>query len=332
MEGLSSFSHGGHIRQEFQRQFQRFRPLAKVPMAKHAKGGFIEPRSDAVLSPAEQSIAASIAKCATKLVLYPLDTLKSRSQASTRGGLNEFRHLSSLTGIYRGLAPKLLLYTPYQAVYMAVYVQAREQLLAGPSPFGPSSPLTFVAAGVTAEVTASAIRLPMEVAKLRLQLGIYQSSWHAFKDFAQNPRRLYGGNFVPQTLVHDCAYSACAWTIFEYSRQWIFARRGSSELPAHESLALGAFTGGLTALVTNPMDVLKTRIIGRRPDDRFPPPGLLDTARGILREEGALAFWRGAGFRVAHLAPSHGLYMLLYEVAKLQLATWRTLAGLDFLT
>ncbi|CAE8624706.1 unnamed protein product [Polarella glacialis] len=295
-------------------------------MAKDIKG-FIEPRSDEGLSATDQSIAGSIAKCVTKLVLYPLDTLKSRTQASTHGGLNEFRHLSSVTGIYRGLAPKLLLYTPYQAVYMAVYVQAREQLLAGPFPFGPSSPLTFVAAGITAEVSASAVRLPMEVVKLRLQLGIYQNSWHAFKDFAQHPGRLYRGNFVPQTLVHDCAYSAFAWMIFEYSRQWLFSRRGSSELPAHENLALGTFTGGVTALVTNPLDVLKTRIIGRRQDDRFPPLGLLHTARGILRDEGALAFWRGAGFRVAHLAPSHGLYMLLYEVAKLQLATWRTVGG-----
>lgn len=276
---------------------------------------FVTPKSDVSLSAAEHAAAGSVAKAATKLILYPLDTWKSRRQARRFGDVGEFRHLQGLRGVYRGVVPKLLLYSPYQAVYMSAYVTARDKLLQGPRPFG-DSPLSFVAAGMLAEVAGAAIRLPMEVSKLRLQLGAYRNTWHAFKDLMMNPGQLMRG-FVPQTLMHDCSYSACGWFIFESGRQWLFSMRGTSNLPVHENLLLGFGTGTLTALVTNPLDVVKTRIIGSVSQ---PPPGILSTAQSIWRLEGVLAFWQGATLRVLHLAPSHGLYMLLYEVIKLQLS------------
>uniref|UniRef100_A0A7S0FZG0 Mitochondrial carrier protein n=1 Tax=Pyrodinium bahamense TaxID=73915 RepID=A0A7S0FZG0_9DINO len=176
-----------------------------------------------------------------------------------------------------------------------------------------------MAAGTIAEVVASLVRLPMEVSKLRLQLGVYSSSWHAARELFLRPQHIYG-NFVPQTLAHDSVYSACAWLIFETGRQWLFVRRGEAELPASENLALGTLTGALSALVTTPLDVLKTRVVGQVSDGPTGLTSLRTAAKELLREEGPWAFWRGASLRVAHLAPSHGLYMLLYEVAKRQIS------------
>mmetsp|Transcript_71477 Transcript_71477/g.204999 ORF Transcript_71477/g.204999 Transcript_71477/m.204999 type:complete len:281 (+) Transcript_71477:252-1094(+) len=128
---------------------------------------------------------------------------------------------------------------------------------------------------------------------------------------------------VPQTLVHDCLFSAVSWLVFESCRQKVFANRGSSELAAHESLVLGATAGAVSALVTTPCDVLRTRIIGREPGDAAAAQGLRATALEMYRREGAAIFWRGCVLRIAHLAPSQGVYMLLYEVAKGRIAGWR---------
>eukprot|EP00434_Breviolum_minutum_P011976 symbB.v1.2.010560.t1/scaffold691.1/size191848/1 len=114
-------------------------------------------------------------------------------------------------------------------------------------------------------------------------------------------------------------------------RQWLFSVRQTSSLPAHENLLLGVTTGTLTALVTNPLDVIKTRIIGSTSSKS---PGIIITVQSIWRLEGLSAFWQGAALRVLHLAPSHGLYMFLYEVIKLQLTALhrvrrvKTMAGL----
>jgi len=282
---------------------------------------FIATNSDLSLSTLDQSIVGALSKAATKLVLHPFDTWKSRCQARRFSSMVEFQGLWTPAGIYRGLAPKLLLYAPYQAVYMATYVQARGFLINAPLPFGGTSGLSFVLAGVIAEITASLVRLPMEVSKLRLQLGIYSNSRKALQHFLRQPWGVYS-NFIPQTLMHDCAYSAVAWLIFEKSRQWLFALRGSSELPPHENLILGGITGTTSAFITTPFDVLKTRIVGRSPGSSQ-ASGVFHVARDILRHEGARAFWRGALLRVLHIAPSHGLYMFLFETGKSQLCAWR---------
>ncbi|CAJ1432346.1 unnamed protein product [Effrenium voratum] len=214
-------------------------------------GSFVAPASDVRLTAADQAFAGASAKAATKLSLYPLDTWKSRKQA--RGDL-DFRHLRGIRGVYRGVVPKLLLYSPYQAVYMSAYITSRDSLL---GPLGDSA-LTFVAAGIAAEVAGAAIRVPMEVSKLRLQLGVYSNTWHAVKDFCRNPWQIYRGSFLPQTIMHDCFYSACGWLIFESGRQWLFAAHGCSSLPVYENLGLGLVTGTLASLVTNPVDVVKT--------------------------------------------------------------------------
>lgn len=131
--------------------------------------GFVTPNSDAKLTASDQAVAGSLAKAATKLALYPLDTWKSRKQARRFGETAEFRHLRTLTGVYRGVVPKLLLYSLYQAVYMSAYISARDALSKGPAPFGDSG-LTFVTAAVVAEVAGSVIRLPME-AGIRVYRG-----------------------------------------------------------------------------------------------------------------------------------------------------------------
>jgi len=225
--------------------------------------------------------------------------------------------VSTVSGIFRGVVPKITLYTPYQAIYMGTYTEVRDVLVARGLGGVLGTTTSFAIAGVAAEIAGATIRLPMEVAKLRLQLGVYSSTMHAVKELVGRPSQFYG-NFVQQTLMHDCVYSATSWLMYETCRQQIFATRGVGELAVHENVLLGAVTGAACAFVTTPLDVLNTRVTA--PSVR---PQIRAVALQIARQEGMLAFFSGWTYRVAHLAPCSALYFCLYEVAKMQLARWK---------
>lgn len=280
---------------------------------------FTPAQSDFGLSAADQSVAGAISKATTKFALYPLDTWKIRLQVAPRGAGTSLAALS-WRGVYRGLLPKLALYSPYQAVYMATYTRSRDFLSHDGSPLSGSIAL-FAVAGIIAEICGSAVRLPMEVSKMRLQLGIYSNTWRAALDVMRRPRQVYG-LFVPQTLMHDCLYSACSWIVFEGGRQHLFAHRDTANIAVHETLVLGALAGGISALTTNPFDVIKTRLVADTTS--CGRPSVKAAVVKIVSEEGPLFFWRGSGFRIAHLAPASGVYMVLYEFAKGRIALWRS--------
>lgn len=308
---------GWNVRVSLDMQGIRFRDRSFGSGKSRAQAHVVS-RSDAGLTALQHSVAGAVANAAVKLVVYPLDTWKSRLQARHFGALGDFAGMWTVRSMYRGMMLKLVLHSPYQALYMAAYVHTRGQLLAASSLFGGSA-MTFVVAGATAEIVGSLVRLPMEVAKLRLQTGLYQNSLDAFQDFCRKPSSFYR-HFVPQTLMHDCIYSSCSWMLFESARQKLFQYRDCAHLQHHENLALGAAVGAVSALVTTPFDVVRTRIIA--PGQDFASP-VLPMVRSIWCREGARAFWRGGTLRVAHVAPASGFYMFFYEALKLRILTWQ---------
>lgn len=78
--------------------------------------------------------------------------------------------------------------------------------------------------------------------------------------------------------------------------------------------AAGLLAGSMSAVVTNPLDVLKTRIQTRKTaDGAAARPRLAPMLRHIVRTEGAHALWRGLAPRVLSEAPTAALFMLAYE-------------------
>lgn len=88
------------------------------------------------------------------------------------------------------------------------------------------------------------------------------------------------------------------------------------------TLALcGSISGGITAAVTTPFDVLKTRIMLAR---RGEPIAATDVLRRILVHEGAGALLSGLGPRVAWIALGGTVFFGTYEQSKRLLHRWRS--------
>jgi solute carrier family 25 protein 39/40 len=67
----------------------------------------------------------------------------------------------------------------------------------------------------------------------------------------------------------------------------------------------------VTSLVTTPMEVVKTRLQLTAPGGRL--RGVLSTAAGVVRAEGAPALWRGLAPSLLMSLPSSALYFTLYD-------------------
>ncbi|EPQ30919.1 uncharacterized protein PFL1_01817 [Pseudozyma flocculosa PF-1] len=88
------------------------------------------------------------------------------------------------------------------------------------------------------------------------------------------------------------------------------ARPGQS-LPGGITFGIGAVAGVVTVYSTMPFDVIKTRMQSLEARTRY--RGTLHCVTSTLREEGVLAFWRGATPRLARLVLSGGIVFTVYE-------------------
>jgi solute carrier family 25 (mitochondrial S-adenosylmethionine transporter), member 26 len=172
----------------------------------------------------------------------------------------------------------------YEPVKQAVY--SRRDLSKDDAEFwGP------VVAGMAAGLAASLTRVPTEVVKQRLQTGEFRGALGALKHIASKEgvrRGLYAG--YGAFLLRDLPFDAIEFVAYE--RLKTAAKKALGREPnAAEVSAIGAAAGGVTGVVTTPLDVLKTRLMTQGASGQY--KGVLDAAVGIVRTEGWGAMMSG---------------------------------------
>ena len=85
------------------------------------------------------------------------------------------------------------------------------------------------------------------------------------------------------------------------------------DLEAWETVAVGALSGGLAAIVTTPFDVMKTRMMTAPPGT---PVSMQMIVFSILRNEGPLGLFKDAIPRFFWIAPLGAMNFAGYELAK----------------
>jgi len=110
-------------------------------------------------------IAGAVAGAAVDLVLYPIDTIKTRLQT---GSMKELS-LEALPELYAGLVGSLAGHVPSSALFFAIYQTSKVYWLE-PS-FGQGAVAAQLLASALGNLGASTIRVPTEVVKTRLQSG-----------------------------------------------------------------------------------------------------------------------------------------------------------------
>mmetsp|Transcript_18465 Transcript_18465/g.26544 ORF Transcript_18465/g.26544 Transcript_18465/m.26544 type:complete len:231 (-) Transcript_18465:64-756(-) len=214
---------------------------------------------------------------------------------------------------------------PSVGLYFGVYSYCKRKLIPYMKDnFGPESKyglpanlmftLAIAASAGIGNTVASFSRVPYEVVKQKLQTGVYTTTWEALSQMALNEgvRGFFPLGGVAIQMVRDIPYAMVTLVSYEWLKSALapLKQRGIFPEGAVDAIT-GALAGGLGSYVTNPMDVIKTRL---QTDPELYSGSMAACFWATYQEGGAMAFLRGSVPRLLHKIPANGVFFLFYEL------------------
>jgi hypothetical protein len=284
--------------------------------------------------------AAFIGSIASTLIMHPVDTIKTRLMMASSGGnddndsssflwKSDNRHtnttattsLQDIGSLYQGLTGNLWKEGPPSAVYLGVYETVKYAMVPRvPQQSSYLLLLVYLMAGAAGELVGSILRAPAEATKSLVQSRSSDGALQAVRRvLLTDSGRETLFRAWQASLCRDVPFGAIQLAMFEFVKASILNNPSidfdSSTLQAEA--IIGAFAGGFGAFLTNPADVITTRIItaeensndGTHDKSRLNAIGM---ARTIYAEEGSGAFLVGWQARVGYWAPAISIFLTCY--------------------
>ncbi|KAH8808328.1 mitochondrial carrier protein-like protein [Xylogone sp. PMI_703] len=330
-------------------------------------------------------LAGAFAAVTVDLLVYPLDTIKTRFQSpdykkiyydASKHAIN--RHLL-FRGLYQGVGSVVLITIPSSGAFFTTY-EAMKSILNRINPILNSSglgsvpqPFIHSAASATAELVSCFILTPAEVLKQNAQMirrpapssaskpsTIFQPSvtLQVLKHF-KKPSQLWRG--YTALAARNLPFTALQFPMFEHLkvafRQYREKRgtyTGSLAQTATITAISAAIAGSIAAVITTPIDVVKTRIMLSAANESSESAALekvkkarsrgeslhtlamkegavkrnaLEVAREVIGENGIKGLFRGGLLRATWTALGSGLYLGVYESSRAWLGSQREPLG-----
>ncbi|ETN36438.1 uncharacterized protein HMPREF1541_08716 [Cyphellophora europaea CBS 101466] len=307
-------------------------------------------------------LAGAFAAFTVDLLVYPLDTLKTRIQSPdyrlNYKNANGSTKPALFRGLYQGIGPIVAITIPSSGAFFTTYEALKYGLneLTPPNStlFVPQSAIHAVASG-GAELVSCAILTPAEVIKQNAQILDRDSmgrkvspTGYVFKKFLRQPSQLWRG--YTALAARNLPFTALQFPIFEKLKMYFMERRKASNggKPVEGIFERAIITAGSAAIagsgsawITTPIDVVKTRIMlaAGQESTKAKPEGSTQSwlthgttgdrkggfviARDILKHEGIRGLFRGAALRGGWTALGSGLYLGSYEGGRFYLEDQR---------
>ena len=285
------------------------------------------------LTTLQTSLSACSGAAITSLFMTPFDVVKTRLQLS--GSQEACAYCSSAPGsrvlklvrhegvrtLWSGLQPTLLMQVPGTVLYFSAYEAARDGVAAhSPTPLRDYAPL--VAGGGARLVTSCAVS-PLELMRTRMQAEQALLRQGMLGGAVALVRRegvvaLWKG--LAPTLWRDVPFSMLYWLGYEHLKARAAEAHPEGQVTSSAAFVSGGTAGAVAALLTTPLDVVKTR----RQVESGGGGGARGTAEmlaHIARAEGPLALLAGVLPRLAKVAPSCAIMIASYETGKRHFAS-----------
>lgn len=276
------------------------------------------------------AFAGGIAGAITYACLHPLDTVKTKLQtkgasqiySSALDAVAKTFQAQGILGFYSGLSAVIVGSAASSSVYFGTCEFGKSIL--SKLPHFPSI-LIPPAAGAMGNIASSAIMVPKELITQRMQAGASGRSWQVLLRILERDGvlGLYAG--YSATLLRNLPAGVLSYSSFEYLKSAVLGRTGKDHLEPFQSVFCGALAGAISASLTTPLDVVKTRLMTQVPGETNSKivasvyGGVSGTVRQILKEEGWVGLTRGMGPRVLHSACFAALGYFAFETARLML-------------
>ncbi|KAK8792768.1 hypothetical protein WA158_004932 [Blastocystis sp. Blastoise] len=257
-------------------------------------------------------ISGAFAGASTDLILFPLDTLKTRLQA----------HKSSLkikttSSLFKGLAPALAGSIPSSAIYWCTYEMSK-------TVFGSQSvpeyllPFVHLSSVAVADICTCLVRNPFEVLKNNVQVGTYKNTRLAMSGIWKN-RGISGFLTGYKTLImREIPFDGIEFVLYEYLKRKLTQYTGHS-LSIYHNMLLGSFSGAVASFCTTPLDVVKTRSMLTVVNTHKHSSSYISLFTSIIREEGWRTLFSGCGARVLWISLGGAVYFGSFEEFKRQI-------------
>ncbi|XP_060095480.1 mitochondrial S-adenosylmethionine carrier protein isoform X2 [Heteronotia binoei] len=234
--------------------------------------------------------AGGLAGMCVDLVLFPLDTVKTRLQ-SPQG----FKKAGGFHGIYAGVPSTAVGSFPNAAAFFVTYECMKAVLHTDASPYLASA--THMLAASFGEVVACLIRVPSEVVKQRAQVSPTSSTLRILSNTVceEGVLGLYRG--YKSTVLREDLWS---WKQGHVVDSW-------------QSAVCGAFAGGFAAAVTTPLDVAKTRIMLAKAGSRNATGNVLPALYGVWKTQGIPGLFAGVVPRMSAISLGGFIFLGTYD-------------------
>jgi len=267
-------------------------------------------------------ISGGVAGVAVDTSLFPLDTLKTRLQ--TKEG---FWKSGGFRNIYAGLGPAAAGSAPTAAAFFLSYegtkllvnkLQQKELQRYKNSTHFQDYRVHMFAASV-GEVNACLIRVPVENVKQRRQAESvkYNSSITVMRNIfkLEGVKGFYRGYVT--TVMREIPFSLIQFPIWEKLKS-VWKKKQSHEIEAWQSAVCGSFAGGISAALTCPLDVAKTRImIAPYRSKLSVDPSLIIALLTVKEEKGLKGLFAGVVPRTLWISIGGFVFFGVYEKMKI---------------
>mmetsp|Transcript_42319 Transcript_42319/g.95246 ORF Transcript_42319/g.95246 Transcript_42319/m.95246 type:complete len:342 (-) Transcript_42319:66-1091(-) len=273
----------------------------------------------------QHAVAGSCAGIMEHCMVYPIDTVKTRMQAShnqhgvLRTAKSVFRRYG-IRGLFRGVTVIGAGCVPAHVGLFGTYELAKAHLIDVHS--AEHQPTRAAACGALSAIVHDTILTPTDVVKQRLQLGGYSGAGDCYAKIWRLEGLSGFYRSLPTTLAMNVPYNGLLIAANESFKK-IFHLRGTMRLvDAPWYFFTAGLSGAVASALTVPMDVVKTRLqtqgldpgeVQVRQQVVLRYTGIWSTMQIIYGNEGLKGFFRGIGPRMMLAMPSAAVCWGTYE-------------------
>ena len=277
------------------------------------------------LSTIDLLICGGIATAAGDLALHPIDTIKTIQQAShismsMFGACKKIVQDLGPFGFYAGVAPYVTMDGLAGSIKFATYEAAKKLV----NPLLPRFmiPYSHFLCAATAFMSCSVVLVPGELLKQRLQAGVAKTLAGGMKQIwiTEGWKGFFTG--YKATLIRDVPYTMLELGLYENFKSLIRWHNNKETLSQGDELMAAAVTGGIVGFLTNPLDLVKTRLMTGSPTEY---KGVFDVISQMYKKEGLSVFMNGAQARVLWLLPFTVIHLGVYEASKRAIVKMKSL-------
>lgn len=231
-------------------------------------------------------------------LLYPLDTLKTRTQ-------NSYNQSYKLP-LYYGYRVAICSQIPYGMIVFGMYENIKSALVK--KNLGISRYNIYLTSALLSDFMGTIFLSPCEIIKQNIQIGKFNTVHMAYKRiiYLYGLKGFYKG--YSGLVMRDLPFRAIQLPIYETLKDNYTNENTDNITNTFKTSLMGAVAGMTAASITNPVDVIKTRLMCSNFNLT-----ITECVRHTLAVEGIRGFLHGITYRTCYLGLSSSLFFVIYE-------------------